>query len=68
VALRFRDDEILRIGVGMVPGRWYRVRIGGVRECEAERRDADASHLAAVSLDVRKEGDPGMVAPFARPR
>jgi hypothetical protein len=44
-ARRFRDDEILRIGVGMVPGRWYRVGIGRVRECEAERRNAGASHL-----------------------
>ena len=39
-ARRFRDDEILRIGVGMVPDRWYRVRVGRVREWQAERRNA----------------------------
>jgi hypothetical protein len=26
-ARRFRDDQVLKIGVGMVPDRWYRVRI-----------------------------------------
>ena len=39
-ARRFNDDEILRIGVGMAPDRWYRVRIRRVRQWEAERRDA----------------------------
>jgi hypothetical protein len=33
---RFRDDEILRIGVGMVPSAWYRVRVGRVREWEGK--------------------------------
>jgi hypothetical protein len=26
------DDDVLRIGVGMVPDKHYRVRIGRVRE------------------------------------
>ena len=30
-ARRYRDDQVLEIGVGMVPDRWYRVRIGRVR-------------------------------------
>ena len=30
-ALRYRVDQVLEIGVGMVPDRWYRVRIGQVR-------------------------------------
>ena len=30
-ARRFRDDQVLVIGVGMVPDRWYRVRIGRIR-------------------------------------
>jgi hypothetical protein len=64
-ARRFRDDEILVIGVGMVPTAYYRVPIGRIRRWGAERRDAGASHLAAVGLDVCKEGDPGMVAPLA---
>jgi hypothetical protein len=31
-ARRFRDDELLRIRVGMVPDRWYRVRVGRIRQ------------------------------------
>jgi hypothetical protein len=42
-ARRFRDDEILRIGVGMAPDRWYRVRMGRARQWEAGRRNASAS-------------------------
>jgi hypothetical protein len=30
-ARRYRDDQALVIGVGMVPARWYRVRIGRIR-------------------------------------
>ena len=30
-ARRFHDDQVLEIGVGMVPDRWYRVRIGRIR-------------------------------------
>jgi hypothetical protein len=42
-ARRFRDDEILRIGVGMVPSVWYRVRIGRVaRESRTLRGDVSA--------------------------
>jgi hypothetical protein len=29
-ARRFHDDQVLMIGVGMVPDRWYKVRIGRV--------------------------------------
>jgi hypothetical protein len=36
-ARRFRDDEILRIGVGMVPDRWYFVKVGRVRQWASER-------------------------------
>jgi hypothetical protein len=38
-ARRFHDDEILRIGVGMVPDRWYRVKVkvGRVRQRAGER-------------------------------
>ena len=39
-ARRFRDDQTLVIGVGMVPDRHYRVRIGRVREWDQRRRDA----------------------------
>jgi hypothetical protein len=28
---RYRDDQVLETGVGMVPDRWYRVRIGRIR-------------------------------------
>jgi len=31
-ARRFSDDQALMIGVGMVPDRWHRVRIGRTRE------------------------------------
>jgi hypothetical protein len=31
-ARRFRDDQTLVIGVGMVPDRLYRVKVGRVRE------------------------------------
>jgi hypothetical protein len=33
---RYRDDQVLVIGVGMVPDRWYRVRVGRIRRwiCE----------------------------------
>lgn len=42
-ARRFRDDEILRIDVGMVkPKVSYRVHIGRVRQWEAERCNACA--------------------------
>jgi hypothetical protein len=27
-ARRYRNDQVLEIGVGMVPDRWYRVRVG----------------------------------------
>jgi len=30
-ARSFHDDDVLMIGVGMVPDRWYRVRIGRIR-------------------------------------
>jgi hypothetical protein len=30
--VRFKDDQTRVIGVGMVPERWYRVRIGRIRE------------------------------------
>ena len=36
-ARRFRNDEILRIGVGMVADRCHRVRIGRIRQWEAAR-------------------------------
>jgi hypothetical protein len=36
-ARRFRDDQILVIGVGMVPDRWYRVKVGRVRRWVRER-------------------------------
>jgi hypothetical protein len=28
---RYRDDQVLLIGVGMVPDRWYRVQVGCTR-------------------------------------
>ena len=36
-ARRFHDDETLVIGVGMVPDRWYRVKVG---ECASGRANA----------------------------
>jgi hypothetical protein len=30
-ARRYRDDQVLEIGVGMVPDRWFKVRIGRIR-------------------------------------
>jgi hypothetical protein len=36
-ARRFHDDEILRIAVGMVPDRWYPVKVGRVRQWASER-------------------------------
>jgi hypothetical protein len=36
-ARRFREDEILRIGVGMVPDRCYHVKVGRVRKRASER-------------------------------
>jgi hypothetical protein len=40
-ARRFLDDQVLVIGVGMVPDRWYRVRIGRIRQWvrETERTE-----------------------------
>jgi hypothetical protein len=42
-ARRFRDDQILVIGVGMVPDRWYRVKVGRVREWVRERSKPNAN-------------------------
>jgi hypothetical protein len=36
-ARRFHDDQVLEIGVGMVPDRWYRVRIGRIRQWIREK-------------------------------
>jgi len=36
-ARRFHDEEILRIGVGMVPDRWYFVKVGRVLQWASER-------------------------------
>jgi hypothetical protein len=40
-ARRYRDDQVLEIGVGMVPDRWYRVRIGRVRRWIRETARTD---------------------------
>ena len=40
-AHRYRDDQVLVIGVGMVPDRWYRVRIGRVRRWIRETARTD---------------------------
>ena len=36
-AHRFHDGQVLEIGVGMVPDRWYRVRVGRVRQWIREK-------------------------------
>ena len=36
-ARRFHDDQVLEIGVGMVPDCWYRVRIGRIRKWIREK-------------------------------
>jgi hypothetical protein len=41
MAPRFHDDRVLTIGVGMVPARWYRVRIGWVRRWIRENARTD---------------------------
>jgi len=40
-ARRFHDDEVLMIGVGMVPDRWYRVRIRRIRQWIRENARTD---------------------------
>jgi hypothetical protein len=40
-ARRFRDDQVLVIGVGMVPDGWYRVRIGRIRRWMRETARID---------------------------
>jgi hypothetical protein len=40
-ARRFHDDDVLMIGVGMVPDRWYRVRIGRIRQWVREDATTD---------------------------
>ena len=35
-ARRFRDDQVLKIGAGMVPDRWYGVRIRRIRRWTRE--------------------------------
>jgi len=37
----YRDDQVLEIGVGMVPDRWYRVRVGRVRRWIRETARTD---------------------------
>ena len=61
-ARRFRDDEILRVGVGMVPDRYYRVRIGKVREWQARQVLKEA--LAAGRAGTRRHAS---AASFSRP-
>jgi hypothetical protein len=41
-ARRYRDDQVLVIGIGMVPDRWYRIRIGRVRPWIRENARADS--------------------------
>ena len=36
-----RDDQVLVIGVGMAPDRWYRVRIGRIRRWIRENGRTD---------------------------
>jgi hypothetical protein len=40
-ARRFRDDQVLAIGIGMVPDCWYRVRIGRIRRWIRETARTD---------------------------
>jgi hypothetical protein len=40
-ARRFHDDQVLEIGVGMVPDRWYKVRIGRIRQWVRESAHPD---------------------------
>jgi hypothetical protein len=40
-AKRYRDDQVLVIGVGMIPDRWYRVRIGQIRQWIRENAQPD---------------------------
>jgi hypothetical protein len=44
-ARRFSDYEVLVIGIGMVPDRHYRVRIGKAREWQRMRRSEVATDL-----------------------
>jgi hypothetical protein len=59
---RLRDDQILVIGAGMVPDRYYRVRIGGVREWQAGQVLKEAP--AAGRLGTR---DTHALPTFSRP-
>jgi hypothetical protein len=40
-AKHYRDDQVLVIGVGMVPDRRYRVRIGRIRQWVRETASKD---------------------------
>jgi hypothetical protein len=40
-ARRFHDEEVLMIGVGMVPDRWYMVRIKRVPQWTRENASTD---------------------------